>query len=73
MRKVKSVRVFYDAETNTLDVWFDNPDKEVFCDETEDEIILKKDKAGKVIGFEKLNFLASKIWKKNPQVEVIVA
>lgn len=29
------------------------------CEETADEVILMKDQAGKVIGFEKLNYSAS--------------
>ena len=50
------VKVFYDEVGNTLTVWFGNPQEEYICEETGDEVILMKDKAGKVIGFEKLNF-----------------
>ena len=50
------VKVFYDPEGNTLTVWFGNPDDESVCEETGEEVILMKDKSGKVIGFEKLNF-----------------
>lgn len=73
MEKVKKVRVFYDEESNTLDVWFDDPRKEYVCEETTEEVVLKKDKQGNIIGFEKLNFLSSKVWKKRPPVEVVVA
>lgn len=52
------VKVFHDSIGNTLIVWFGNPDEEVDAEETGDEVILMKDKDGKVIGFEKLNFLA---------------
>lgn len=49
------VKVHYDKIGNTLTVWFADPDKEYICEETGNEIILMKDKTGKVIGFEKLN------------------
>lgn len=54
---MEKIRVFYDREGNTLNVWFNDPEKEYICEETGDEIILVKDKQGKVIGFERLNFL----------------
>jgi uncharacterized protein YuzE len=50
------VKVFYDQMGNTLTVWFGNPQDEYVCEETGEEVILMKDKEGKVIGFEKLNF-----------------
>lgn len=72
MEKTRSIKVFYDENGNTLSVWFDEPNKEVVCEETEDEIILRKDRKGKVIGFEKLNFLPVRLRKKKPPVEVVV-
>jgi len=51
------VKVCCDRIGNTLTVWFGNPQDEHICEETGDEIILMKDKSGRVIGFEKLNFL----------------
>jgi uncharacterized protein YuzE len=50
------VKVYYDRVGNTLTVWLDNPQNEYICEETGEEVILMKDKHGKVIGFEKLNF-----------------
>jgi uncharacterized protein YuzE len=50
------VKVFYDEVGNTLTVWFGNPQDEYVAEETGEEVVLMKDKAGKVIGFEKLNF-----------------
>lgn len=50
------VKVFYDRIGNTLTVWFGDPRDEYVCEETGDEVVLMKDKAGQVIGFEKLNF-----------------
>lgn len=54
------VKVFYDQAGNTLTVWFGNPQDEHICEETGEEVILMKDIAGRVIGFEKLNFSAEK-------------
>ncbi|BAU40246.1 DUF2283 domain-containing protein [Leptolyngbya sp. O-77] len=51
------VKVFYDRTGNTLVVWFGNPQDEGEAEETGDEVILMKDQQGRVIGFEKLNFL----------------
>jgi uncharacterized protein YuzE len=50
------VKVYYDREGNTLTVWFGNPSDEYVTEETGEEIVLMKDRDGKVIGFEKLNF-----------------
>ena len=52
------VKVYYDREGNTLTVWFGNPTDEYVTEETGAEIVLMKDRDGKVIGFEKLNFTA---------------
>lgn len=54
---MEKIKVIYDRKGNTLNVWFDDPEKEYLCEETGEEVILVKDKEGKVIGFEKLNFL----------------
>jgi len=50
------VKVLYDRVGNTLTVWFGNPLEEYICEETGEEVILMKDKAGRVIGFEKMNY-----------------
>jgi uncharacterized protein YuzE len=50
------VKVFYDRTGNTLTVWFGEPQEEYICEETGEEVVLMKDRAGRVIGFEKLNF-----------------
>ncbi len=56
------IKVYYNQAGNTLTVWFGNPQDEYISEETGEEVILMKDKAGKVIGFEKLNFSSA-----NPQ------
>lgn len=50
------VKMLYDREGSTLTVWFTDPQQEYVCEETGDEVVLMKDAAGRVIGFEKLNF-----------------
>lgn len=52
------IRIIFDKEGNTLNVWFDDPSLEASCEETGDEVILVKDRTGRIIGFEKLNYLA---------------
>ena len=49
---MEEMRIFYSKETDSLDIWFDDPKKEVLSEEIEDGVIAKKDKKGKVIGFE---------------------
>jgi hypothetical protein len=61
---MEKVRVFFDREGNTLSVWFDSPEKEHVCEESDDDIVLVKDRRGRVIGFEKLNFLNAKDLEK---------
>ena len=56
---MEQVKVFYDHAGNTLTVWFGNPQEEYVCEETGDEVVLMKDRQGRVIGFEKLNFSVS--------------
>ena len=51
------LKVFYDREGKTLTVWFRDRSQEYVCEETGDEVVLMKDRDGRVIGFEKLNFL----------------
>jgi len=57
---MEKIRVIFNRNVNTLDVWFDDPEKEFISEETGEEIILKKDKAGRIIWFEKLNVLVNK-------------
>jgi hypothetical protein len=55
---VDEVRWFYDRSGNTLTVWFDDPTKEVECEEVDDDVLLIKDRRGRRIGFEQLNHLS---------------
>ena len=67
------VRVYYDREGNTLTVWFDEPTKEYICEETGEEVILMKDKEGRVIGFERLNFTIEQEEPLHIALEVLAA
>lgn len=49
---IPKVRIYFDRTGNTLNVWFDDPKKEFICEEIGDDVILVKDKRGRVIGFE---------------------
>ncbi len=49
-------KVYYYKTGKTLTVRFDEPSKEYICEETGEEVVLIKDKEGRVIGFERLNF-----------------
>jgi hypothetical protein len=56
---MEQVQIFHDRTGNTLTVWFGNPQEEYVCEETGEEVILMKDRTGRVIGFEKLNLFES--------------
>ena len=50
------IKVIHDAIGHTLTVWLGDPNKEHVCEETTDEVVLMKDIAGRVIGFEMLHY-----------------
>ena len=50
------VKVIHDEEGHTLTIWIDDPKKEVVCEETAEEVVMMKDRKGRVIGFEVLNY-----------------
>jgi uncharacterized protein YuzE len=64
-----SVKIYYDEIGQTLTVWFDDPEKEFLVEETEEEVLLMKDKNGNVIGFERLNYMPNNA--KNLKVELV--
>ena len=69
---MEKVRVYYDREGNSLSVWFDDPNKEHVCEETGDDIVLVKDRRGRVIGFERLNYLTEAQRKQSDTIPVEV-
>jgi len=66
------VRVYYDRKGNTLSVWFEDPKKEVVCEEADDDVVLVKDRRGQVIGFERLNYLSPKQQRDEVSIPVEV-
>ena len=66
------VRVYYDRTGNTLTVWLDDPAKEAFCEEVHDDMVLMKDRRGRVIGFERLNYRSRKRQEGNEHVPLEV-
>lgn len=69
---MEKLRVYYDREGNTLSVWFDDPKKEAVCEEADDDMLLVKDSDGRVIGFERLNYLSAKQIKNGVSIPVEV-
>jgi uncharacterized protein YuzE len=69
---MEKLTVCYDREGNTLSVWFDDPKKEAVCEETDDDVVLVKDRKGRVIGFERLNYLSVKQRKEGVSIPVEV-
>lgn len=57
---MEKLRVYYDREGNSLSVWFDDPKKEHVCEEADGDVVLVKDREGRVIGFERLNYLSAR-------------
>jgi uncharacterized protein YuzE len=66
------LRVYYDKKGNTLSVWFDDPKKEFICEESADDVVLVKDRRGRVIGFERMNFLSAKQRERSVSIPVEV-
>ncbi len=69
---MEKLRVYYDREGNTLSLWFDDPKKESVCEEADDDMLLVKDNDGRVIGFERLNYLSAKQIKNGVSIPVEV-
>ena len=51
---MEKVTIYYSKESDTMDIWFGNPEDECVSEEAGEGLILKKNKAGKIIGIEKL-------------------
>jgi len=69
----QQLKIFYDNRGNTLTVWLDDPKKEYIAEETDDDVVLMKDREGRVIGFEKLNVTLDpkKVASKTVPLEII--
>jgi len=69
---MEKVKIYFDRDGNTLNVWFDDPTKECVSEEVGNEVILNKDSTGRVIGFEKLNFISVQDRKNEGKIPVEV-
>lgn len=66
------VMIHYHKDSDTMDIWFGNPEDEFACEEAGEGIILKKDRDGKTIGIEKL-YVSKTVNLDSPlPVEVVV-
>ncbi len=70
---MEKIVVYYHKDSDTMDVWFGNPEDEVICEEVGEGIILKKDKNGKTIGIEKLYVSKTLGINKPLPLEIVVA
>ena len=50
------IKIIHDTQGHTLTVWLGDPAAEHVCEETTEEVVLMKDAAGRVIGFELLHY-----------------
>lgn len=50
------IKVIHDVAGQTLTVWFEESSQEYICEETAEEVVLMKNKAGHIIGFEFLHY-----------------
>ena len=66
------VRGNVDRTGNTLTVGFNAPTKEHNYEEVADDIVLMKDRRGRVIGFERLNYLSPKQQQAQDELPVEV-
>jgi hypothetical protein len=64
--------VYHDRAGNTLTVWFADPAKESICEEVSDDVVLMKDRRGRVISFERLNYLTRNQQEQGATVPVEV-
>jgi uncharacterized protein YuzE len=51
------IEVHYDKGTQTLTVWFGDPNEEVDCDHTDSDVIVMLNDKGKPLGIEVLGYV----------------
>ena len=67
------VVVYYHQDSDTMDIWFGNPEDEYISEEAGEGLILKKNKEGKIIGIEKLYVVKNLGITQPLPVEIVVA
>ncbi len=53
---MEKIKLIHDLVGKTFTVWMGDPQTEHICEETADEVVIMKDKTGKIIGLEILNY-----------------
>lgn len=57
---METIKITYDNVGNTLDIWFVKPTKNIICDDLSNDMIVKRNKKGAIVGFEILNYIKDK-------------
>ena len=68
----QKIKVIHDVVGRTLTVWIGDPKQEYISEETIDEVVHMKDKNGRVIGMEILNFVSSDEGESGMAIESVV-
>ena len=70
---MEKVAIYYNKDTDTMDIWFGNPEDEYISEEAGEGLILKKDKEGRIIGIEKLYVVKNLGITQPLPVEIVAA
>ena len=69
---MEKIKVIHDVVGRTLTVWVGDPKQEYISEETTDEVVHMKDKNGRIIGMEVLNYEGADEGESGITVESIV-
>ena len=58
---MEKIKIIHDAVGHTLTVWLGDSSQEYVCEETNYEVVMMKDKQGKVLGFELLHYRPNEV------------
>ena len=70
---MEKVAIYYNKDSDAMDIWFGNPEDEYVSEEAGEGLILKKDKDGKIIGIEKLYVVKTLGIRQPLPVELVVS
>jgi hypothetical protein len=60
---VAEIKVHYDKGTQSLTIWFGNPEDEVICEHTDSDVVVMEAEDGRPLGIEVITF---KPWDNEP-------
>lgn len=69
---MEKIKIVHDKVGRTLTVWVGDPKQEYISEETVDEVVHMKDKNGRLIGMEVLNYAEAEEGEPGMTVESIV-